>query len=215
MGMPLARDDKLLAPAEVLRLLDQEVTVEEKLDGANLGFSILDTGDLRVQNRGQYLFAPYTGQFTRLNGWLSEHQAELKCQLRPELIVFGEWCAARHSVQYQELPDWFMVFDVYDRIRQQFWSVTRRNEWAHRLDLTVPPVVLKRKISTQELTALVPNLHSRYADAFAEGVVIRRDVGDWLVLKAKLVRSGFTQTIAEHWRSRHLVWNKIVSHQPA
>ena len=56
-GVP--RDDKLLSPAEATELLAGEVVLEEKLDGANLGFSVSPEGQVRAQNRGQYLAPPF------------------------------------------------------------------------------------------------------------------------------------------------------------
>lgn len=52
------RDDKVLSPAEAEDILSGPVVLEEKLDGANLGFSVSPDGVLRAQNRGQYLPQP-------------------------------------------------------------------------------------------------------------------------------------------------------------
>ena len=75
LGEGEPRDDKLLAPSEVEALLADEVLVEEKLDGANLGISWGDEGQLRVQNRGASPEAPHRGQFPRFNQWLKQHPA--------------------------------------------------------------------------------------------------------------------------------------------
>ena len=45
---------------------------------------------------------------------------------------FGEWCAARHSLDYGALPDWWLLFDIYDRRAGAFWSTARRDAWARR-----------------------------------------------------------------------------------
>jgi hypothetical protein len=79
-------------------LLQTDIVVEEKLDSANLGLSMDAQGQLRVQNRGQYLTEPYAGQFSRLQSWLGQHRSALYEQRDTELIVFGEWCAVRHSL---------------------------------------------------------------------------------------------------------------------
>jgi len=105
LGEGQPRDDKVLAPYEVDELLADAVRVEEKLDGANLGISLGPDGQLRAQNRGQYLIEPYVGQFSRLTSWLAQHQWQLHAQLSTDLILFGEWCAARHSLDYENLPD--------------------------------------------------------------------------------------------------------------
>lgn len=63
----------MLSPAEAEDLLSGPVVLEEKLDGANLGFSVSPDGVLRAQNRGQYLPQPFHGQFARLGPWLAAH----------------------------------------------------------------------------------------------------------------------------------------------
>src|SRR5512137_41173 len=128
LGTGSPRDDKVISPTEATALLAGAVVVEEKLDGANLGISVDPVGTLQVQNRGQYLHAPYSGQFVRLLSWLAQHQEALARALGKNLILFGEWCTARHSLNYVELPDWFLAFDVYDRNKASFWSTTRRNK---------------------------------------------------------------------------------------
>ena len=120
------RDDKILNPVEVKDLLSGEVVVEEKLDGANLGISLDSHDRLRAQNRGQYLLEPYVGQFARLPPWIKQHEMNLRSALTPGLILFGEWCAAQHSLDYHTLPDWFLLFDVYDRDAEKFWSPPQR-----------------------------------------------------------------------------------------
>src|SRR5690606_15895348 len=52
-GMP--RADKVLPPDEAEALLAREVTVEEKVDGANVGVSVDQSGELRAQNRGAWV----------------------------------------------------------------------------------------------------------------------------------------------------------------
>jgi ATP-dependent RNA circularization protein (DNA/RNA ligase family) len=120
------RDDKVLAPDEVNALLDHPVVVEEKLDGANMGISFNAEGVLHVQNRGQYLNKPYGGQFTRLDEWLVIREDALFDALGDQLILFGEWCAAQHSLDYETLPDWYLAFDVYDRATGRFWRKSSR-----------------------------------------------------------------------------------------
>lgn len=141
LGEEEPRGDKILDVGETRALLDGNVLVEEKLDGANLGLSLDRDGGIRVQNRGQYLVQPFSGQFSRLSGWLAQHENGLRTVLQPELILFGEWMAARHSLDYTALPDWFLLFDVYDRTQQAFWSAVRRNELADKAGVAVVPCV--------------------------------------------------------------------------
>lgn len=209
LGEGSPRDDKVLLPHEVTELLAAEVVIEEKLDGANVGFSLAPDGSLRAQNRGQYLAEPHAGQFARLPAWLAQHGEGLRSVLASNLIVFGEWCAARHSLDYTTLPDWFLLFDVYDRTAGQFWSTTRRNELASRAGLLTVPQVQQGKVTVSDLKKLVSDTTSRYRAGPLEGVVIRRESVDWCEARAKLVRPDFTQAIESHWRKRAIEWNRI------
>lgn len=209
LGEGQPRGDKLLAPHEVDELLADVVRVEEKLDGANLGLSLGSDGQLRAQNRGQYLIEPYVGQFSRLTSWLAQHQWQLQEKLSADLILFGEWCAAKHSLDYKSLPDWFVVFDVYDRAAQRFWSSQRRDELAESLGLAAVPALYEGKASLKKLEKLLARTVSRYRQGTPEGLVVRRESQQWCENRAKLVRPEFTQAIGDHWRSRAIEWNRV------
>ncbi|MNG81815.1 hypothetical protein D3C79_404770 [compost metagenome] len=209
LGDSSPRNDKVLSSNQVATLLAGNVVVEEKLDGANLGFSLAPDGSLRVQNRGHYLTEPYSGQFVRLPAWLAQHSELLHSVLKPDLILFGEWCAARHSLNYVALPDWFLLFDVYDRKTGLFWSTTRRNTLATFARLTTVPQIMQGNISVTALRKLVITVPSRYRDGPLEGVIIRQESAKWCELRAKLVRPDFTQAIETHWRNRAIEWNRI------
>lgn len=210
-GAKLPRDDKLMSAQALSELLAGEVTVEEKLDGANLGISIDSQGAIRVQNRGTYLVPPFSGQFDRLRQWLRQHEDHLFDVLSGniDLILFGEWCAARHSLEYGSLPDWWLLFDVYDRSVGRFWSVAERDTLAGRLSVAVVPCLFRGRVTCARLEAFLESQPSHYRDGPMEGVVVRSDDGVWLRARGKLVRADFSQAIEEHWRSRAIEWNRI------
>lgn len=211
LGDGSPRDDKVLKAAEVDQLLSRDVVVEEKLDGANLGLSVGADGQLQVQNRGQYLTPPFHGQFSRLASWLPLHGENITEALGHNLILFGEWCAARHSLGYDMLPDWFVAFDVYDRTSQRFWSTARRNRLVAQLGLAVVPAVFRGPITLPELKQRLITGTTSHGTGPAEGLIIRREDADWLEERAKLVRPDFTQAITDHWTSRKMEWNKVIA----
>jgi ATP-dependent RNA circularization protein (DNA/RNA ligase family) len=217
LGEGSPRDDKVLPKSEVTDLLKDKVIVEEKLDGANLGISVDSRGFIRVQNRGQYLEAPFSGQFARLSSWLPAREETIASALGHNLILFGEWCSARHSLDYLTLPDWFLAFDVYDRRAGRFWSSARRNELAVSLAIPVVPALFSGRTSIQELKSLLLHTPSQFRPGPLEGVVVRKENSEWLETRAKLVHPVFTQAITEHWSRRGLVWNRLdhVENAPA
>lgn len=211
LGSGAPRDDKVLSPDDAAVLLTGDVVIEEKLDGANLGLSVSPDGVLRAQNRGQYLMQPFHGQFARLGDWLADHEDRLFDALGTHLIAFGEWCAARHSLDYASLPDWWLVFDVYDRNTGQFWSTARRDAWAAQLGLITVPKLHAGHVDMDQLRKWVHGTQSKFRQGSLEGMVIRRENSNWLEQRAKLVRADFTQAIDGHWRNRALQWNRVES----
>jgi ATP-dependent RNA circularization protein (DNA/RNA ligase family) len=210
LGKELPRDDKVLSHLEATRLLNEDVIVEEKLDGANLGISLTEDGDLSFQNRGQYLAAPFTGQFSRLTGWAMEHKSSLMEVLTPEIILFGEWLTARHSIGYDRLPDWFVAFDVYDFVEGGFWSAKRRDALAKACGVSVAPCLFSGRTTLTDLQVMATESCSAFGSTALEGLVIRHDGAQLNEWRVKLVRPDFTQAIDQHWRRRALEWNRTL-----
>ena len=214
LGDGPVRDDKVFTPQEAKAFLSQPAAIEEKVDGANIGFSLAPAGGLRIQQRGDYLQLPYKSQFSGLTTWLALHGYALEAFLQESqhqgLILFGEWCAARHSVTYTHLPDLFLLFDVADPQQQRFWSRQRRDVAAKQLGLaTVPLLQNDSRHSLEGLRHEIDHFHSRYHPGPPEGVIFRQDDPQWCLARAKLVRPDFTQAIEEHWSSRPIEWNGI------
>ncbi len=209
LGGGVPRGDKVLSPEEASELLSHVVVVEEKVDGANLGISVGDDDELRVQNRGAFLsWDSAHPQFKPLPRWIEAHRRVLTEALRSDLILFGEWCYARHSIHYTQLPDWFLAFDVYERPVGKFWSVERRNAFARKVGLATVPQLARGKFDAASIKQLLGP--SRFNDGPAEGIYAKWDRGGFLERRAKLVRAEFTQAIAEHWsrapiRPNHLL----------
>jgi len=208
LGQGKPRDDKLLHEDEVARLLASDVVVEEKIDGANLGFSVDEDGALRCQNRGGHLsLQGGHPQFRPLWAWLEPRRSGLADALWPDLMLFGEWCVATHSVHYDALPDWFLGFDVFDRNQRRFWNAARRNALLRKVNLHPVPRIARGAFGVNELVRMVGT--SRVGHEPMEGLVVRRDEGGWTTARAKLVRPEFAGAIGEHWSRRPLRRNAL------
>lgn len=209
LGNKVPRNDKVLSPDEVSDLLDGEVVVEEKIDGSNMGISLGIDGNFLFQKRGDYLHSPFTGEFKHLERWLRLHENELFECLDTRLIAFGEWMAARHGLAFDRLPDWWILFDLYDRNEECFYSTRRRNKWAQKAGVAVVPEVAKGHFTSEELIKLSFNTQSRFRSGELEGLIVRRENERWLEQRAKLVHADFIQTIGTHWSSKTIEWNRI------
>lgn len=197
LGEGIPRVDKVLSLEEAQSFLDGKIYVEEKVDGANIGLSLDQAGNIRAQNRGSYLTGKAHRQFDPLWPWINTHRIALTEALEPGLILFGEWCYAQHSIHYDKLPDWFLAFDVYDARTDEFWCVARRNRFIDALGLCRVPVVTEGSFALPELIGLLGE--SSLTSGPMEGIYVRKEDNDRVLARAKIVRAEFTQTIEEHW----------------
>jgi ATP-dependent RNA circularization protein (DNA/RNA ligase family) len=203
------RDDKVLSEDELYRFLQNELVVEEKVDGTNLGISFNTEGSVQLQNRGSYLQLPGVGQWKKLEQWLNPKMDILFNILSDRYILFGEWCYAQHSVFYNHLPDWFFGFDLYDKREEKFLSVEQRDKLFDKMGINKVPQLGNGHYSFSEIQQLLDQ--SKISDEPAEGLYIRVDKGSWLLKRAKLVRSSFIQSVEEHWSRSAIIPNQLDS----
>lgn len=206
------RGDKIMSDFEREDFLRHEIFVEEKVDGANLGISFDAAGNIRAQNRGSYLHFPNAGQWKKLVEWLAPRTDVLFEQLSNRYILFGEWCYARHSVEYNQLPDWFLGFDIYDKHATHFLSSNRRDNIFRSIGICQVPKVDQGNFTIPELSNLLSE--SQLSNTPMEGLYLRYDQGDWLAMRAKLVRPTFIQSVEQHWSRSGIKPNKLrVNHK--
>lgn len=108
---------------------------------------------------------------------------------------------------YDQLPDWLLLFDVYDRDERRFWSRVRRDALARAAGLHTVPLIDCGTFSLPVVRKLLGR--SRLGAVPAEGVYLRWDEGDWLVARAKIVRPGWMMASDAHWSARRLKSNRL------
>jgi ATP-dependent RNA circularization protein (DNA/RNA ligase family) len=182
--------------------------IEEKLDGTNLGISTDDVGALRFQTRGNFVAPPFRGQFEVLRLWMSRHELALHALIHPGLVLFGEWCYARHSVMYDRLRDWFYLFDIYSIVGDTFWSTPRRNTFAQEAGLEVVPEIAQGRFSLSKLAKFATE-QSLLGPELREGIYVRVENDQSLTARAKLINPTFTGAIQTHWSKQKLRKNRL------
>ena len=214
------RDDKVLLLSDLNRLVSSQVivTVEEKVDGANMGLSLSPDGKLLVQNRSHYISSLYHPQFAPLDKWLARHSDELWTVLVPgRHVLYGEWLFATHSVKYTRLPDLFVAFDLYDRFTKRFASRDVMERRLRGTTIKIVPIIYRGPLKSVDHVRKLSDGPSAFNDDRREGIVLRtferegtaegttppiataanEDGGaeepfpEWLALRAKSVRSDF------------------------
>jgi hypothetical protein len=208
LGDGTPREDKVLSKIEADGFLSGEVVVEEKVDGANLGISVGSDGRICAQSRVNFLNPAHChAQWKPLWPWLMRREDDLIEALGRDLVLFGEWCHAKHTVPYDELPDWFLEFDVFQAGSRRFWSTERRNDLLHQLGIHPIPEKHRGNLTRQQLMRFIGT--SSVGSGPAEGIYLRREEADFLLQRAKVVGPAFKQQIVAHWTRKPLVPNKL------
>ncbi len=228
-------DDKPLR-----ELAGQHLIVEEKLDGANSAISFAEDGNLLLQSRGHYLTGGSRERhFALLKTWAAIHADALQCVLGHRFVMYGEWMYAKHTVFYDQLPHYFIEFDVLDRNTGIFLSTTARRSLLTGLPVMPAPVVYEGEItSVDQLKGIVrPSLYKSetWRDAMAvaasrsnsrpdkvdeqtedselaEGTYLKLEDADQVRDRFKYVRSDFMQAIQAadgHWQDRPILPNAL------
>jgi len=155
---------------ELLENPEDEIIMEEKVDGANTRFMIKN-GRIIFGSRNVEIKTGNEGNFAPLVQYLTK---KLKGKrIRDGLIVYGEYMT-RHSIDY----DWdrtpiFLGFDVYDLEVNKFLDYDEKVKVFNSLDLPIVPLI--KKVKAYELKNFSENdvPKSNYYDGKAEGVVFK------------------------------------------
>lgn len=175
-GGGVGRDDLVMAKDEARVWYESTVSVEEKVDGSNLGISITPDHKLLFQNRSHYVNTETQAQWRQLESWAEKHPG-LHQVLTPDRILFGEWLYARHSIHYTNLPDLFLAFDIYDKKKGRFLSRRSRDQLLEGTGIHTVPLLKNGKLSRADYEELL-NSQSAFHDGVVEGVYVRIDEDD-------------------------------------
>jgi len=125
-GSRLQPGDHDLEQVPLAALRGHYCVIEEKLDGANAGLSVDDGGRLRLQSRGHVLVGGAREKHWDLfKQWAHTHHDALVARLAGGLTLYGEWLYAKHTIFYDQLPHYFLEFDVREP-GGAYWSTARR-----------------------------------------------------------------------------------------
>jgi len=196
------RDDLLVPDAErwlCPQAIDAntQVVVEEKIDGANLGFSLGPDGSIRAQNRSHFVNSEYHEQFRKLGTFIETEGAEIRERaLRDRhLVLYGEWVYAKHSVPYDRLPAYFVAFDLRCLLTNTFCSRAELERVLAGTNIALTPLLMRRAQGSAKVQRdVMPLVHrpSTFAeDTPSEGVYVRLERDGLTVDRAKIVRHDF------------------------
>lgn len=199
IGEKLYKSERYLNKKETENLFSKEVHVSEKLDGANVGISFQNK-KLILQKRGGFIGKHEHPQYGTFKEWAYSRYDRFS-QLSENMVLFGEWMFAKHSIHYTKLPDYFFLLDIWER--EKFLEIEERDKTAKKLGLCAPPVVYKGVLNLEKIPSLIQKSH--YSDELMEGVVVRN-----AEIRGKYIRKGFIRG-DKHWSKYKFEKNLLVN----
>ncbi len=239
-GSRLQKGDEDLSQIPFKEIKNKYIVIEEKVDGANTAISFDSQGELLLQSRGHYLTGGYRERHYNLfKQWAMAHKEAFYNVLKNRYVMYGEWLYAKHTVYYDNLPHYFMEFDIYDKENNVFLDTKTRHEMLKDLPVCSVLVLASGKFNKMDeiLSYLGPShfktenhLENLKAEAIKagqdpekilletdnsnlmEGLYIKVEEDGVVVGRMKYVRYSFLQTVTAsetHWLDRTIIPNKI------
>ena len=240
VGSRLQPGDEELEQIPWKTLRGRHVVVEEKLDGANCGISFSPTRELLLQSRGHFLTGgPRERQFDWLKRWAAAHREHLWRLLGDRYVVYGEWLYGKHTIFYDELPHYFVEYDMLDTQAMTFLNTPARLQMLHGSGIPSAPIL--RQGPAESLPPLTEmNVRSAYRSArwrerlraaarqrgldpeqvfretdaseLGEGLYIKVEADGRVHDRLKWIRASYFQTVIDsgsHWFDRPILPNGL------
>lgn len=195
-----ARANKYLDSVDGCLFTEGTAVMTEKIDGSNV---CLTRENLFARSHSH---EPEHASFDRLKArW-----PQLRYRIPEQLALYGEWVYATHSITYDRLSDYLIVFSVLDTDRETWLSWDDTTEVANDLGVEHVPVLRRGEWNDTDFQP-EPTGDSAFGDT-REGYVVRTaaafDHDDFERAMAKCVRANHVQT-DEHWRHGPIETNAI------
>ena len=189
-------DDKVLSSTD--HFIGKEVVVTEKMDGENT--TIYPDGTCHARSLDSRHHAS--------RSLVKQLAAEIGPQMSDDWRICGENLYARHSIGYDRLPGFFLVFGIYEEHMCLSWDDTVG--YAAALGLPTVPVLYRGGWDEDAIRACWDGT-SAHGDV-GEGYVVRNTsrfpLWHFSLAVAKYVRASHVQT-DQHWMSQPVVPNKL------
>lgn len=208
-------DDRIASVGEMELFLTHAISVQEKIDGANMGVSVYK-GEPMVRNRSHILRKGYSArktpaqqQFSRVWTWLYENADKIRDVSKVvggQIGIYGEWLVAKHTIAYNELPDWFVAYDIYSSDERKFLDPALSLKLLSDAGFSTIKVIHYGTCTPKTLLEMRDG-ESMYATNQArEGVYLKSGDGQWCTGRYKMVAPWFQSD--DNWNKQQLVKNK-------
>lgn len=186
-----------LGKEETEGILDAEVTIQEKIDGANVSIWLADDGTIRYASRSHELG---DDDFNGFGTYVKEREVILQEYFKnfPHNRLYGEWLV-KHTITYpDEAYKKMYLYDVYMEQLDEYADQPSVHNTAVILGLEYPHVFVQDEILTEEQ---IKEYVGKSAIAPAgEGVVIKSTS-----FKNKWGNHVYAKLVTEHFKESNAI----------
>ncbi len=186
----------------IANLFDGEVVVQEKVDGSQFSFGIID-GELQARSKGQQLIldAPEK-MFTRAVEVIKE------LPLTPNWVYRGEYLEKpkQNTIAYARIPNKHIILYDVNTGLEEYLPYESLIAEASRIGLEVVPQFYKGELKTLDSFKALLETESVLGSTKVEGVVVKNFVQftpEKKVAMGKYVREEFKEENAKDWKARN------------
>jgi ATP-dependent RNA circularization protein (DNA/RNA ligase family) len=198
---------KFLSRAETKKLLNGKLTITEKVDGANT--AIIRTKNwFKLQKRGSLVGTSEHEQYNFFKAWADKNYEKI-LKIDTNYIVYGELLRIVHTIYYDKLPDWFLVFAIWNKKNSRYlsWDLVSSlcDDWGLS---TVPRLAEDVYLDRDELFDFIPEI-SKVGSLPSEGIIVWNFKKQ---MRGKVVREEFIKKleIGAHWTKKQSKYNSLI-----
>ena len=186
-------------------LFDNPVIVQEKIDGSQISFGVLD-GELSIRSRRQEIHIGEKSMF----GLAIQYIQSIESELTPEYKYRGEFLAKpkHNTLCYDRVPENHIILYDIDKGDQDYMNSAELENEANRIGLECVPFLAHwvEKPTIEKLQEIT-NQKSILGNVIMEGVVIknydRYDEQTKKTLMGKYVSEAFREKHTGDWKKRN------------
>jgi hypothetical protein len=193
----LQNDDRLIENLEYFQ--GKEVVVTEKLDGENWA----------LYNAHSHARSVDSNSLHPSRHWIKAFHASVKHLIPESYRLCGECVYAQHSIGYDALPTYFLLFGIFKNNEYLNWNDVK-NIADNILGTPTVPVLYQGLWNEEAIKACYTGI-SKFG-GLQEGYVVRVTdsfgIDEFPVFAAKYVRKDHVQC-SEHWLHQKMIKNKL------
>eukprot|EP01126_Amoeba_proteus_P066088 TRINITY_DN9502_c0_g1_i5.p1 TRINITY_DN9502_c0_g1~~TRINITY_DN9502_c0_g1_i5.p1 ORF type:complete len:245 (-),score=57.55 TRINITY_DN9502_c0_g1_i5:468-1202(-) len=215
-GSSVVDDDEVVTDNQLSLFIKEagitSVVVQEKVDGANVSVYFKSEWDPVIQKRSGLVGQGERAQYNVWRDFVYSHMEEFWSILGVRYCLYGEWMWCQHSVSYDQLPSYLLVFDILELQTGKFLSYPILKEIIGNTFHLVP-LIKTWKGSDAEQLSLTSEIQkftknkSKFGKEIQEGLYIRFETSTQVIHRVKLRRSTFVAGRTDF--DKHLIKKKL------